>query len=55
MIEDDKMLVHGGINEKCEVFDDAFILVGLHQEIDIVQSEIKYDGKSKISNVHELK
>ena len=30
MIEDDKMLVHGGINEKCEVFDDAFILVGLH-------------------------
>lgn len=48
-------MVHGGINEKCEVFDDAYILVGLHQEIDIVQSEIKYDGKSKISNVLELK
>jgi len=30
MVEDDKMLVHGGINEKYKVFDDAFILVGLH-------------------------
>ena len=34
VIEGDKMLVHGGVNDQQHCFADAFVLVGLHQEID---------------------
>jgi N-acetylneuraminic acid mutarotase len=30
LVEGDKMLVHGGINENQVCFNDAYILVGLH-------------------------
>jgi len=30
LVEGDKMLVHGGINESQVCFNDAYILVGLH-------------------------
>lgn len=49
--EGDKMLVHGGINEEQECFDDAYILVGLHKELDKVQSEIRFDEKGAIYNI----
>ena len=34
LIEGDKMLVHGGYDERYSCFSDAFVLVGLHKEID---------------------
>lgn len=55
LIEGDKMLLHGGINEKEQCFSDAFILVGLHKEIDLSQSEIKFDEHGKIQNIDQLK
>lgn len=30
LIDGDKMLVHGGINESNKCFNDAYILLGLH-------------------------
>lgn len=35
MIQTDKMLIHGGINQNQRCFDDAFILSGLHEEVDV--------------------
>lgn len=55
LVDGDKMLVHGGINDNQDCFNDAFILVGLHKEIDQAQSEIRFDEKGKISNQTELK
>lgn len=55
LVDGDKMLVHGGINESNQCFDDAYILVGLHQEIDYAQSLIKYDSAGKIANAAALK
>ena len=55
LIDGDKMLVHGGINESNKCFNDAYILLGLHQEIDFAQSLIKYDAEGKIVNGSALK
>jgi len=55
LVNGNKMFVHGGINENQECFNDAYVLLGLHDEIDQAQSEIKYDGSGKISNTNELK
>lgn len=56
LVEGDKMLIHGGINDDTKCFDDAYILIGLHQEIDQAQSEIKFDPETgKVSNIEELK
>lgn len=49
------MFVHGGYDEKYSCFGDAFILVGLHKEIDQAQSEIKYDENGNVSNSLDLK
>lgn len=34
LIDGDKMLIHGGINDDQVCYSDAYILVGLHKEID---------------------
>ena len=34
MFDKNKMLVHGGINEQTVCYDDAYVLLGLHDEID---------------------
>lgn len=55
LIESDKMIVHGGINSEQECFDDAFVLVGLHDEIDLTESQIKRDENGTVINALELK
>lgn len=34
MFDKNKMLIHGGINEQTVCYDDAYVLMGLHDEID---------------------
>ena len=36
----DKMMIHGGINAQEETFNDTWVLVGLHSELDQMQSQI---------------
>ena len=51
-----QMLIHGGLNQKSDCFGDAFVLVGLHKELDRAQSEIKYHIRSgKVTNSDYLK
>ena len=55
IFDNDKMLIHGGINDKDKTFSDAFILVGLHSDLDIAQSEIKHDVQGHLLNFDELR
>ena len=51
-----QMFIHGGLNHNSDCFGDAFVLVGLHKELDRAQSEIRYDVRSgKITNSDYLK
>ena len=34
------MMIHGGINAQEETFGDTWVLVGLHAELDQMQSQI---------------
>lgn len=40
-IGDDKMMIHGGINAQEETFKDTWVLIGLHTELDQMQSQIQ--------------
>jgi len=37
----DKMMIHGGINAQEETFNDTWVLIGLHEELDQMQSQIQ--------------
>ena len=54
LFDGDKMLVHGGIDESMRCFDDAFVLLGLHADLDYAQSLIRHGTDGKIANAHTL-
>ena len=48
VLGNDKMLIHGGINQDEESFDDTWVLVGINQDLDRLQSMIhKYQALEK--------
>lgn len=48
VLGNDKMMIHGGINLDEESFADTWVLVGINQDLDRLQSEIhKYQAYEK--------
>ena len=49
----DKMMIHGGINTQEVTFNDTWVLVGLHSELDQMQSQIqRYINNEKYRSEH---